>query len=62
MMVLAETLLLCLAFFLACFWGTGTDDKNLKSYASYPDEVQRCVTGIPEYRGRAAERKRAAAF
>ena len=40
MIIIIETVILCIAFFLICFWGTGTDNKNLKSYSSYPDEVQ----------------------
>ncbi len=34
-----ELAYLCLGFWLLCFLGTGTDEKNIKSIASYPDEV-----------------------
>lgn len=45
-MILAiETIILCIIFFLLCFGGTGTDDKNLKSYSSYPDKVQKSNKG-----------------
>lgn len=39
----AETAGLCLVFFLLCFLGTGGDIKNMKSFSSYPDEVQEIV-------------------
>lgn len=55
-MILAiETVSLCIIFFLICFWGTGSDDKNFKSYSSYPDEVQSRVKSITEYQGRFKE-------
>ena len=31
MIIIIETVILCIAFFLICFWGTGTDNKNLKA-------------------------------
>ena len=50
-MILAiETTALCIVFFLLCFLGTGTDEKNLKNYSSYPDEVQNLINEIAEYR------------
>ena len=62
-MILAiETTALCIVFFLLCFLGTGTDEKNLKSYSSYPDEVQNRINEIAEYRGRCKERSKAAVF
>ena len=55
-MILAiETTALCIVFFLLCFLGTGTDEKNLKNYSSYPDEVQNLINEIAEYRGRYKE-------
>ena len=49
-MILAiETIILCIIFFLLCFGGTGTDDKNLKSYSSYPDKVQNQIKEIIEF-------------
>lgn len=62
MIVAIETVLLCAGLFLMCFWGTGTDDKNLKSYSSYPDEVRGRIRGIAEYQGRFREAKVAPAF
>lgn len=51
-MLIIEIIILCTIFFALCFLGTGTDEKNLKSYASYPDEVQKRVRDIQEYQGR----------
>ena len=53
---------LCIAFFPACFCGTGTDDKNLKRYSSYPDEVQNRIKSITEYQGKFRESTKAAVF
>ena len=62
-MILAiETTALCIVFFLSCFLGTGTDEKNLKNYSSYPDEVQNLINEIAEYRGRYKEHSKAAVF
>lgn len=57
-----ETTALCIVFFLLCFLGTGTDEKNLKNYSSYPDEVQNLINEIAEYRGRYKEHSKAAVF
>ena len=51
-MVSVETVILCIVFFLLCYIGTGTDEKNLKSYSSYPDEVQAQINNILEYQGK----------
>ena len=62
MILLIELIGLCAAFALVCFAGTGTDAKNLRSYASYPDEVQDRIKATAEYRGRYREGSKAAAF
>lgn len=54
-MLVIETLVLCLFFFILCFLGTGTDEKNLRSYSSYPDEVQKRIREIEGYRGKYKE-------
>nr|WP_072515222.1 ABC transporter permease [Ndongobacter massiliensis] len=54
-MFLTETIILCAVFFILCILGTGTDDKNLKHYMSYPDEVQKRIRQIKEYQGRFKE-------
>lgn len=54
-MLLIETVILCSAFFGLCFWGTGTDEKNLRNYMSYPDDVQKRIKEIEEYQGKYKE-------
>ena len=43
MLWISETLGLCLFFWLMCYLGTGTDEKNVKSYRSYPEAVQKML-------------------
>lgn len=52
MILLIETIALCLLFFIICILGTGTDNKNLKNYTSYPDEVTEQIKKIKEYEGK----------
>lgn len=61
-MVLFELLILCLIFFILCYLGTGTDEKNLKNYMSYPDEVQERITKIEDYQGRFKETSKVSTF
>ncbi len=49
-MILVELLILCIIFFAICILATGTDEKNLKNYMSYPDEVQEKIKGIEDYK------------
>lgn len=42
-MLIVELVILCILFWGICYLNTGSDDKNIKSYASYPDEVQEMV-------------------
>lgn len=62
MTVAIETTFLCIVFFVMCYLGTGTDDKNLKSYSSYPDEVQSRVKHTAEYQGKYKEGSLLTAF
>lgn len=41
-MLLIETIILCALFWGICYINTGNDEKNMKSFLSYPDEVQ-CI-------------------
>lgn len=41
--LLIESTVLCLVFFIMCFLGTGSDEKNIKNFDSYPDEIQRVI-------------------
>lgn len=61
-MLLIESVILCSAFFGLWFLGTGTDEKNLRNYMSYPDEVQKRIKEIEEYQGKYKETSRFAAW
>lgn len=50
-MLVLELVSLCTVLFIACLLTTGTDEKNLKHYASYPNEVQTRIQEIELYRG-----------
>ena len=62
MIVIIETFILCIVFYLFCYLGTGTDKKNLKSYSSYPDEVQSRIKDTAEYQGQFKEGNNGATF
>jgi len=49
-MVFIITAFICIIFFILCYINTGTDEKNLKSYSSYPQEVQNRIQKIEEYK------------
>ena len=57
-MLIVEAIVLCLLFFALCILGTGTDEKNLKSYSSYPDEVKNKIKEIKEYQGKYREKNK----
>lgn len=57
-MLITEAIVLCLLFFALCILGTGTDEKNLKSYSSYPDEVKDRIKEIKEYQGKYREKNK----
>lgn len=42
-MKLLVAIILYFLFFMMCYLGTGTDKKNMSSFRSYPDEVQKRV-------------------
>lgn len=46
-MLIIELAILCVLFWGICCMNTGSDDKNIKSYASYPDEVQEMIKKNP---------------
>lgn len=48
LLIWIELIILCGLFWAICYLGTGTDDKNIKSFYSYPDEVQNIVKGNPK--------------
>lgn len=43
-----ELIIMCGLFWIMCYLGTGTDEKNIKSYYSYPNEVQNMVKANPK--------------
>lgn len=61
-MLLIELLILCLVLFILCYLATGTDEKNLKNYMSYPDEVKEKIKEIEEYQGRYKEKSKILTF
>lgn len=61
-MLLIEIVVLCTVFFILCVLGTGTDEKNLKNYMSYPDKVQKRIKNIEEYQGKFKESSKISAF
>lgn len=61
-MIFIFLFILCLIFFGLCFLGTGTDEKNLKNYMSYPDEVQAKIKRIGDYQGKFKEASKTSIF
>ncbi|WP_296128962.1 ABC transporter permease [uncultured Anaerococcus sp.] len=61
-MLVIELIILCLIFFGLCYLGTGTDEKNLKNYMSYPDEVQSKIKDIVDYQGSFKEKSKISTF
>lgn len=47
-MLLFVIIISCSILFMLCILKTGTDEKNLKNYGSYPDDVQRQIELIEE--------------
>lgn len=47
-LLILELIILSLIFWGICFLNTGSDEKNIKSYASYPDEIQKIVKENPK--------------
>lgn len=47
-LLILELIILCLIFWGICFLNTGSDEKNIKSYVSYPDEVQKIIKENPD--------------
>ena len=42
-MIFIEAIILCLFMWGICFINTGSDEKNLRSFRSYPNEVQEII-------------------
>jgi len=43
---------LCVILWLICYLGTGSDEKNIRSFYSYPAAVQERLRGMESYRDR----------
>ena len=46
-MLIAEIIALCALFFGVCYINTGSDEKNIRSFSSYPDTVQSIIKENP---------------
>ena len=62
MLFTLETIGLCLLFYWICWSSTGTDEKNIKSFRSYPDEVQKMLREDPVLRDKIKEPSLGAVF
>ncbi len=51
MILILETVGLCLAFWGICWLGTGTDEKNFRGIAAYPEEIQAKMLADPRFAG-----------
>lgn len=49
LMTLILTIILCFVFWGCCYIGTG-GEKNIKAYATYPDEIQCYIKNNPKMR------------
>lgn len=47
-LLILELIILCLIFWGICFLNTGSDEKNIKSYVSYPNEIQKIIKENPD--------------
>lgn len=48
--VIILTIILCFVFWGCCYISTGDDEKNIKAYATYPEEVQAYLRNNPKLR------------
>lgn len=62
MALLIELVVLCGLFWGGCWLGTGGDDKNIRSFSSYPDAVQSIVRAHPELAGKIRPQRPAVTF
>ena len=54
--LLAEGVFLCTLFWGVCWFGTGSDEKNIRNFLSYPEVVQKIIILRPELAGRIQQR------
>lgn len=51
-MLIIEIIIICLLFWGICYFNTGTDEKNIKGFSSYPNEVQHIILENPELKSK----------
>lgn len=51
-MLLIQIMIVCVLFWGICYLNTGSDEKNINSFSSYPDEVQHIVKENPDLNGK----------
>lgn len=47
MILCTQIIILCVVLFIACYLNTGSDERNIRSFSSYPDEIQEIVRKNP---------------
>ena len=62
MIIVVELILLCALFFGICYMNTGSDQKNIKSFSSYPDLIQESVRNNPQLASKIKTASPAASF
>ena len=48
MKIIVELVILCALMWLICYIGTGGDEKNIRSFDSYPEDVQQILITDPQ--------------
>lgn len=61
-MLLVEGIFLCALFWGVCWFGTGSDEKNIRNFSSYPKAVQEIVKKRPEFSGKIRQRDHVVTF
>ena len=62
MWLIIECIIICFLMFVICYKSTGTDDKNIKGFKSYPKEVQEKLRKIEKYKGKIKEESKVKIF
>lgn len=60
--LLIEGVFLCIVFWGVCWLGTGSDEKNIRNFSSYPRAVQKIVSTRPELAKKILQRSPVAVF
>ena len=62
MWLIIECIIICVLMFIICYGLTGTDDKNIKGFITYPNEVQEKLNKIEKYNGKIKEESKMKVF